>query len=592
MSVKKGSRYSIKSVITITVSLLLVASVAATLLIGNHYDHRAQQEQKEKHISNMRAVEKSLNASLSECYYSLKRLCDEDSVRNFLSNDFLNYNQIKGLTERLFESNYINGVVFIANNSEYQYFSKPASIRSSMLSEIVENSNSFAPLGVVGIDSKCFVLALPVYDSQYSKAVGKVALVLSDDMFYDEFRFYEREGTVRFIAAQDTLPIKTVFVTSYIRLPENWLAQNREQSERSFNAFAVEDREYFSSYFLIENYGVLVYYIIPASELQVRWPVYLWVSMLLLAAVLVVVFAMIIRLFVLMENSFKSVDGLLEDIETFDKKRLEGLFSVEEFYYIADRVCEVSDKIAQLNYEKLSAQKAVLQKEIAKRNALLVAFKNQINPHFIYNTLACVKQLNAGGRTEPVAEICDRMVGILRYSVKERTTAKVYEEIEALESYLFIQNLRFSQGISYKLDVDERLLECDMLRFLLQPIIENSIMHGILSENASGKITVSGSIEDEHVVFRISDSGVGMSEEALSALKRKLCSGADASKNTNYNGNGIGLANINNRIKLYYGDEYGLKISSILNVGTFVTVEFPLKIEEGGATDAENYNNR
>jgi len=107
-------------------------------------------------------------------------------------------------------------------------------------------------------------------------------------------------------------------------------------------------------------------------------PVYLWASIALLGAVLVFVFAMIIRLFVLMEDSFKSVDGLLEDIESFDKKRLEGLFSVEEFYYIANRLCEVSDKIAQLNYEKLSAQKSALQKEIAKRNAMLIAFKNNI----------------------------------------------------------------------------------------------------------------------------------------------------------------------------------------------------------------------
>lgn len=282
-----------------------------------------------------------------------------------------------------------------------------------------------------------------------------------------------------------------------------------------------------------------------------------------------------------MEDSFKSVDGLLEDIESFDKKRLEGLFSVEEFYYIANRVCEVSDKIAQLNYEKLSAQKSALQKEIAKRNAMLIAFKNQINPHFVYNTLASIKQFNAGGRSEPVAEICDRMVGILRYSVKSSTTAKVYEEIEALESYLFIQNLRFSQGISYRIDVDEQLLECDMLRFLLQPIIENSIMHGILSENASGKITVSGSIEGEKIVFRLSDSGVGMSKEALKSLKQKLSSRVDITSSTDESGRGIGLANINNRIKLYYGDEYGLKISSILNVGTFVTVEFPINIKEG-----------
>ena len=587
MTAKKSTKYSIKGVIVITVSLLLVASIAATLLIGNHFERRAEEAQREKHISVMKSAEKSLSGSLSERYYSLKRLCDRDSVRSFLSNEFLNYNQIKSeYEEMLFEDDCIDAVAFITNNGEYQYFSNPGVVSPSLLSEIIEKRNSFTPLGVVGIDNKHFVLVLPVYDSQYSETVGSVALVLSSDIFYDEFRFYKKDGGAQFIVAQDALPIKTAIVTDYIRLPENWLAQNREQKERSFNAFESEGKKYYASYFLLDGFGVLVYYIIPAGELQVGWPVYLWVSMGLLAATLVVVLAMIIRLFVLMSDSFKSVDGLLEDIESFDKKRLEGLFSIEEFYYIADRVCEVSNKMSQLSVEKLAAQKAVLQKEVAKRNALLAAFKNQINPHFIYNTLACVKQLNSGGRIEPVSEICDRMISILRYSVKNSATAKVYEEIEALESYLYIQNLRFSQGISYKIDIDEQLLECDMLRFLLQPIIENSIMHGILSENASGKITVSGSIEDERVVFRVSDSGVGMSKEALKALKKKLRAKVDVAKRSDDSGGGIGLANINNRIKLYYGDEYGLKISSILNVGTFVTVEFPINIQEGGVQDA------
>lgn len=584
MSVKKGSRYSIKSVIIITVSLLLVASVAATLLIGNRFESRVKEAQSERYISNMKLMEKSLNSRLSEVYYDLKRLCENDSVKGFLSNDFLNYNQVRQeCTERLFKNSYIESVVFMASNGERQFFSQNGheQISTLVLSEIVEHIDSFAPMGVVGMDKKSFVMALPVFDSQYSETIGTVTILLSSNMFYDEFRFFQKEGFAAFVAAQDTLPIKTTIVTDYIKLPENWLAQNREQKERSFNPFEVEGEDYYASYFLLENYGIIVYCIIPSQALGVGLPVYLWASIALLGAVLVFVFAMIIRLFVLMEDSFKSVDGLLEDIESFDKKRLEGLFSVEEFYYIANRVCEVSDKIAQLNYEKLSAQKSALQKEIAKRNAMLIAFKNQINPHFVYNTLASIKQFNAGGRSEPVAEICDRMVGILRYSVKSSTTAKVYEEIEALESYLFIQNLRFSQGISYRIDVDEQLLECDMLRFLLQPIIENSIMHGILSENVSGKITVSGSIEGEKIVFRLSDSGVGMSKEALKSLKQKLSSRVDITSSTDESGRGIGLANINNRIKLYYGDEYGLKISSILNVGTFVTVEFPINIKEG-----------
>lgn len=587
MSVKKGTRYSIKSVIAITVSLLLIAGIAATLLIGNHFATRTEQAQKEKYISNIKGMDRNLNLSLSETHYTLKRLCDNDMVRSFLSQHFLNYNQMKNeWSQYLFENNNITAAVFIANDGEYQYFSKVDSLSRSILSEVVENSDNFDALGVVGTGKKSFVMAAPVYDYQYSEVIGKIALILSPDIFYDEFRFAKKEGFRSFIVVQDTLPINTALVTEYIKLPENWLSTVHEQKEGSFKAFQSEGKKYYSSWFFIENYKIAVCCVVPANVFDVEWPIYLWISIALLIVAIIVVFAMIIRLFVLMDDSFKSVDGLLGDIESFDKKRLEGLFSVEEFYYIADRVCDISDKIAKLNYEKLSAQKLTLQKEVAERQALLVAFKNQINPHFVYNTLACVKQLGVAGKTEAVSEICDRMVQILRYSVKNSSTAKVREELEALESYLFIQDLRFSHGILYKIDVDEQLLEYDMLRFLLQPIIENSIMHGILSESAAGKITISGKIEGEKMVFRISDSGVGMGQEALKALRQKLSKRVDVTKSVDDSGHGIGLVNINNRIKLYFGDEYGLKISSILNVGTFVTVEFPINAKKGGELDA------
>lgn len=577
---KHTGRYSIKTVIITTISLLLVVSVAVSLLWANELHNQARAVREERYISNMKTISNNLNWRIGQAYYKLIGLASDDDIHNFVYDNFVNFIQIKNQCNQILNYNTdIEEILFISAEKQYQIFlNEGVSASTVQTAEIIENVGDFKPYGIVGLNSKKLVLCRPIQDFDLNECVGYVVFVLSNDIFYEEMRFAQMGNLQNYVVTSSSTPSKMLVRTGFVKLPENWLSEN-SGNEYRFKTFE-NDGESYSTIQFTSKYGITVCYIIPSSALAPTAPTYLWIGVGLLGCVLVVVFAFIIRLFVLMSASFGRLDDTLEKIEQFDADRLEQMLDIKEFYYIAQRVYAVSDRMAQLNYETLAAQKEVLQKEVAKRNALLVALKNQINPHFIYNTLACVKQQSAVGRNESVAEICDRMVWILRYSIQESVTAKVYEELEMLKSYLYIQNLRFEQDILYKIDVDQALLDCDMVRFILQPIIENSITHGILSEGRIGKITVSGVAEDEKIVFRVSDSGAGMAPEVLKALQKKLSAkGNDTDFDTRGDGHGIGLVNINNRIKLFYGDEYGLKISSILNVGTFVTVEFPRSIK-------------
>lgn len=589
-------KYSVKTVILITVSLLLIASIAISMIFVSAQGRKIKDANIQFYSSNIKNIENNLMRHLSEMYYRAKLFSDEKLVRNFAESGFSGVSEVKTKAEKLFvENGCMDAVFFLLNDGQtYALSNNEIKTNSMYFADIVENIESFGLLGVIGTDNKKVVFTIPLFNTDYTEEIGHIVFIFSDELFKEEIGLFLGIDFSNYVIAHNSTPIEVIGGKGYIDLPENWLSHNYDAGEYCFERFESSGQEHYATQFTIERYGIIVYFVIPITDIDYQPPIYLWFATGLFALVLIFVVVLVIRLLVLMSNSLSSVDSMLENIERFDEKLLGDAVSIKEFYYVAERVCAVSNKIARLNYERLDAQRQSLQKEVAKRNALLAALKNQINPHFFYNTLACVKQLSLNNNNNAVALICDKMVQILRYSIKNSDTAKVYEEIEALESYLQIQNFRFEQEIFYKMDIDESIMECDIPRFMLQPVLENSIMHGILPENTGGKLTVSGLKDNGKIVFRISDNGTGMSPEKLEKLQEKLSRTVGDSKLADEeNGHGIGLANINRRIKLFYSDEYGIKIKSILNVGTFVTIEIPLNIEKKeGGSGAEGSDNR
>lgn len=201
--------------------------------------------------------------------------------------------------------------------------------------------------------------------------------------------------------------------------------------------------------------------------------------------------------------------------------------------------------------------------------------QTQINPHFLYNTLDTIIWLIEGGKNKEAIDIVVALSEFFRIIVsKGKDFITIREEEIHIKSYLQIQQSRYKDILDYEIVIPEELYGYQILKLTLQPLIENSLYHGIKMLRARGKITVTGEIQDEVICFHVIDNGIGMDEEELDALKKEI--EEPGSKQST----GFGLANVNKRIKLNYGNQFGLELHSKKGEGTDITITIPAKLAE------------
>ena len=214
----------------------------------------------------------------------------------------------------------------------------------------------------------------------------------------------------------------------------------------------------------------------------------------------------------------------------------------------------------------------VRETEAVKRQRELDALQAKINPHFLYNTLDSVVWMAETGNNQGVVKMVTALASLFRISIaKGHDTITLKEELSHVESYLDIQSMRYKDKFRFSITLPEELENAPTIKLIIQPVVENSIYHGIKYLQEEGLITIEAKAQDDDKIrIIIRDNGIGMSPETLSSLLDK-----QSEHKHSKDGNGIGLANIDERIKLSYGEEYGLSIESELDEGTTVTITIP-----------------
>ncbi|MGD2078001.1 MAG: histidine kinase [Chloroflexota bacterium] len=217
---------------------------------------------------------------------------------------------------------------------------------------------------------------------------------------------------------------------------------------------------------------------------------------------------------------------------------------------------------------------AKMQEQENLKKAELRTLQAQINPHFLYNTLDTIVWMAESNKPDQVIEIVRALSSFFRIALsKGKDWISLRQELEHVESYLKIQRMRYRDILEYEIDVDEALLDSTILKLTLQPLVENALYHGIKSKRGGGLIVVSvkhGMLGD--VVLEVRDDGVGFTPYKLAQIREIL--DGETGDITMKEG-GFGLQNVNKRIKLYYGQQYGLAIQSHYRSGTQVTVTIP-----------------
>ncbi|MDT3417266.1 MULTISPECIES: sensor histidine kinase [Brevibacillus] len=215
----------------------------------------------------------------------------------------------------------------------------------------------------------------------------------------------------------------------------------------------------------------------------------------------------------------------------------------------------------------------IIREQEAKRKSELEVLQAQINPHFLYNTLNSVVRMVGIGKNEDVITTITALSKLFRISLsKGKNIITVQEELEHVRNYLVIQKMRYKNKFTYEITAQDEVLPCKTLKLLLQPIVENAIYHGIEPLADQGRITVSAERSDGDILFRVRDNGLGIPPHVL----EQIGSGQIKSKD----GSGVGIKNVHERIRLFFGEAYGLSIESDEETGTTVTIRIPMITEE------------
>jgi two-component system sensor histidine kinase YesM len=268
----------------------------------------------------------------------------------------------------------------------------------------------------------------------------------------------------------------------------------------------------------------------------------------------------------------RPLERLLNNVDQIS----QGKFDVEIRVRGEDEIGRLGSGINRMQSEIENLLNQAIQREQNLKRAEIAALQAQINPHFIYNTLNTVRIMadlqNAAGISH-VVQALGRMLRLALSSRSDKVT--VEEELRFLEDYFYILRVRYKGAINLIVEAqDERLLKCRMLKFILQPLIENAVLHGIEPHGVSGTIAVSFAAAGDRLQIRVRDDGVGIEPDRLAHLldaRDQAEPGASATQVST----GLGINNIHRRIKMVYGDGYGLSYESEPGQYTCVTITLP-----------------
>jgi two-component system sensor histidine kinase YesM len=298
-----------------------------------------------------------------------------------------------------------------------------------------------------------------------------------------------------------------------------------------------------------------------------RWQVF---SVILIFSA--VVFS-VVAAWSLSRSIYTPIKKLHDVTTTITKNDLQALMTsdnVDEITELGMSFNIMIGKIKELLDSKIKEQENL-------KKAELRALQAQINPHFLYNTLDTIIWMAESKKTDQVVQIVTALSSFFRISLsKGRDWITIGEEVERIRSYLTIQKMRYHDILDFKIEVDQDVAKNTILKLILQPLVENALYHGIKNKRQGGTISVRARRKNaDEILLEVEDDGIGFTSQKLAQLRAELADDSGEIKLES----GYGIGNVNNRIRLYYGKQYGLSVESEYSTGTCVKLVIPAKME-------------
>ncbi|MDR9853127.1 histidine kinase [Paenibacillus sp. VCA1] len=278
----------------------------------------------------------------------------------------------------------------------------------------------------------------------------------------------------------------------------------------------------------------------------------------------------------------KKLMSFMNNIRRGDLDKLKTRISLQgyaEITVMSTGLNSMLDKVDHLTHQLLETNAMLYEAELENKKSELTFLRSQINPHFLYNTLEMVKGMAAVRGGHEIRDIAKSLGQIFRYSIKGENVVTLETEMGIVDSYMQIQQIRFGGRFHVRYELQDEAMQCLIPKMILQPIVENAVFHGLELKEQPGTLTIRGNVRDDReLVLAVEDDGLGMEPERLAQVRDALHrQERDIGSRGEPRVSSIGLANVNNRIKLTYGEEYGLEVESALGKGTKIRLSMPAR---------------
>ena len=398
-----------------------------------------------------------------------------------------------------------------------------------------------------------------------SKVIGIIVVVTRTEYFQELSEDMKKSDNHRIIILDNDYVIYDTQEENIASTASKDLMEIIWDSPQDEKTISIEGQEYMSSSVLSDYSGWRIISLIPEEE------IFHDLEKMQLVTLLIIILLIVISLLLGFIFSFqivhplKKLGSLMKLAENGDFDIKVKVNSKDEIGTLAQAFNSMISKINSLIHE-------VYIEQIRQSELELQMLQSQINPHFIYNTLESISMMATIHNDDSTSEMAYNLGSILRYGInKTKEVVTVREELDNLEKYISLQEIRFHSVYTITISVSPDLYDIYITKLILQPIVENAIFHGMKDIRSGGKIIVTGYKTDNNLlVFEVEDNGKGMTDSLTKDLN-------DYINDKNNLFSSIGLRNVNKRIKIKYGDEYGLEIQSIADIGTKVIVRLPIE---------------
>ena len=334
---------------------------------------------------------------------------------------------------------------------------------------------------------------------------------------------------------------------------------------------------------LVKELNWKVIAIVPEDELFKDGRIFSTITTVIIFIVFLIVFWVtlvfnlnITKPLILLADAFKRFAGGDMKTRLVFKEKNEITVIASSFNKMVEDINEMTSKI-------FDSQQKLFEIELEKKQFELSGLQSQINSHFLYNTLNTIRGMTLNNEKKETAKTIDKLVSFLRYSSSNDNYLSVRDEINHLNNYIAIQNARFGGRYKVITEIDNSFLDYKILKLILQPIVENAIVHGLNEKTGRGIIKIKINMRNDIFEISILDNGIGMKAEQLAYVQNTINKNSgDAITNQSVEiKRSIGIINIHRRIQIYYGNKYGLTIKSWENKGTAVLIILPFKKQTG-----------